>query len=270
MYVPYLQLRTQEVFVYQSWEGARHPRTKEDLPARPPYSGEVTAGAVKRLKRAISLMVQKSPTRRIWNPVVQKYHDYQLGFVTLTVADQGEKSHRDVYKELLAPWLRWARTRGVKDYVWRAELQKRGEIHYHLIINQFIHYQVLQDHWNKYQKRHGYLQSFGRKHGHFRPNSVDIHSVHKVQDVEGYMAKYMSKSVGEKIDGKIWDASLNLKKAKYYSDHLTPENISRLRLICKQEKEGEFCTMFKVPKGYIPKVLDPTQLMRYHSFLSSI
>jgi len=270
MYNTYFQVRTKEVFVFRVWEGARYPRSKEDLPKRKAYSGEVTRGAVKRMRKAISLIVQKTPTRKIFNPVSKSYHDFSIGFTTLTIGDQQGKSEKQVYQELLAPWLRWARRKGMKDYVWRAELQERGAVHYHLITNVFLHYQEMQDTWNRYQKKHGYLQSFGRKHGHFRPNSVDVHSVWKVGDIESYMSKYMTKDVGAVVDGKIWDASRNLKSARYYTDYLTPGNLDRLRTIAQKEKQSEHCTIFNLNKGYQSYVLDSVQKASYYKYLRSI
>lgn len=234
------------------------------------YSGRVTNGAVKRMKRCISILVQKSPRRYIWNPVAGKSHHFRIAFVTLTVADQSKKTDADVYRECLAPWLRWARRIGMKDYVWRAELQKRGAIHYHLATNVFMPWQPVRDTWNKYQKRFGYLQRFGREHGHFRPNSTDVHSVAKVHDIEAYMGKYMAKDTDQVIHGKIWDASVNLKRARYFVTELTPDNLDKVRSLATKEVALDKCSIFRVPGGHASKVLDSVQLREYQNFLKSI
>lgn len=272
MYIPQLQVRANECIVYDYWAGPRKPHGQKKLfEGQKAYSGKVTKGSEKRLRKAISLLVQKSPKRRIWNPVIYKHHDFRIGFVTLTIADQGNDTAADVYKKALAPFLRNFRAKGMQDYVWKAELQERGTLHYHIAVNQFIHYQEIQDYWNKKQKAAGYLQKFGQVHGHFRPNSVDIHSIRKVSNIEGYLTKYMCKTDGDKgIVGKVWDASRNLKVNPYYTTELTPNNLHKLRAIARREVVTDNCAIFRLPPDSHKYILDPVQLGGYNSYILSL
>lgn len=273
MYVDMFQVRHSEAIIYRQWIGARKPPKKESLLAlnqSSTYSGTVTSGSVKRMRKAISLLIQKSPVRKIFNPVVNKTHDFSIGFVTLTLADQGKDTALDVYKKCLAPWLKWARYKGMRDYVWKAELQKRGTLHYHIAINVFLHYQIIQDKWNYYQKKAGYLDDFAMRHKHFRPNSVDIHAVQKVGNVEAYITKYLIKGGGGKIKGKIWDCSKELKAAKYYTTELSYKNLDLMRMYCTKEIIGEHSTIFRLPPGKPGLILDRTQMKEYRSHLLNI
>lgn len=272
MYIPVLQVRNSEVIIYDEWIGPRKARKGENpFAPQAAYSGRMTDGAAKRLKKAVSLLVQKSPRISIYNPVAKCHHPFRLSFVTLTIADSGKASGKEIYRECMAPWLRWARRSGMNDYVWKAELQKRGEIHYHIATNHFLHWRDIRDVWNKYQKKAGYLQSFAKKHKHFKPNSTDVHSIKKIKNIERYLTKYMMKGVGDsQIVGKTWDCSRNLKDASYFCTEMTPENLRRLRSITTKEINTDHCTIFRIPPDSAPATLDGIQRKEYSSHLKSI
>lgn len=181
------------------------------------YSGQVQTGTQKRIRKAIDILLQTNPERTIWNPVSQCHHPYRLGFMTLTVADQRNISAREGYQKLLKEFLRWVSRKGVTDYIWKAELQSRGQLHYHLTINQFIHYQEIQKAWNGLQRRAGLLDAYAKREGHFNPNSTDIHSVRNIKDFDAYLSKYIAKAEQnqEKLNGKVWDCSSSLKKDRF-------------------------------------------------------
>lgn len=273
MYVPVMQIRNSEVIIYREWMGPR--RIPSDKPKQfqqgLQYSGQMTSGAVKRLRRCVSLLVQKSKNRVIYNPVVKRRHRFRIGFVTLTVANQGNDTAKEVYKNCMAPWLRWARRAGMADYVWKAELQDRGALHYHVATNEFLHWKDIRDTWNKYQRKAGYLDKFVHEQGHYIANSTDVHAMRKVKNIERYLTKYMQKGVGEAaIKGKTWDASKNLKAANYYATEMTPANLDRIRAVAQKELKGEFATIYRIPQDSANYFLDSIQRIEYSSHLKMI
>lgn len=273
MYVDVLQIRNAEALIFRQWMGPRYPPKPDradKMLSVGSYSGELKPAAIKRLRKAISLLIQCSPPRVIFNPVINKSHKFSIGFITLTVADQGRADEADVYKMCLAPWLKWARYKGMTSYVWKAELQQRGAIHYHIATNTFMHYQLIRDKWNVYQKKAGFLDSYAKVNGHFRPNSTDVHSIHKVGNIEAYLTKYLVKDGGGKIAGKTWDCSRNLKQAKYFSTELTPSNLDNLRTYCTAEIIGEHSTIFRLPQGQARLILDSVQIREYRKHLAAI
>ncbi len=273
MYIDILQIRHSEALVYQQWIGARMPPKQTQIDAllkAKAYSGTVTDAAAKRMRKAISLLIQKSPRRKIFNPVSNTHHQFSIGFVTLTLVDQGKDSIKEVYKKCLAPFLKWLRYTGVTDYVWKAELQVRGTVHYHIAVNKFIHYQILRDKWNLYQKKAGYLDKYAKKHKHFRPNSTDVHAIGKVDKIEAYLCKYLMKGGSGAVNGKVWDCSRNLKDAKYFSTELTYQNVDKLRTYCRKEINGEYSTIFTLPQGKPNLVLDRLQMSEYRKHLLAI
>jgi len=272
MYIPIMQVRNSEVIVYEHWTGPRKLHKQENpFSGSSTYSGRMTNGSVKRLQKAVTLLVQKSPRVSIYNPVAKCHHPFRLSFVTLTIADQGKDNAKDVYRKVMAKWLRWGRRAGMTDYIWKAELQQRRTLHYHIATNKFLHWRDIRDTWNTYQKKAGYLQQFAAKYGHFKPNSTDVHSIRKVRNIERYLTKYMMKGVGNsQIVGKTWDCSKNLKDASYFSTEMTPRNLHLIRSIAKKEIRTDHCTIFRIPQDAERAVLDGIQRQEFNIHLKSI
>ncbi len=233
------QVRNSKMVIYRQYQGYCRKENKSESRTtnmkeqqKKAYSGTLTKSGKKRMEKAITLMCQASPTRYIYNPIINRHHYHKLSFVTLTVSDSKiNRNAKEVYKTCLRPTLQWlTKYKGVKLYVWKAELQKRGQIHYHLATPTFINYQELRNKWNYLQLKAGYLEGYYEKYGNHNPNSTDIHSMRKIKDAAAYLTKYFgkeqaqSKAEGEenkpetpKTVGKVWDCSLNLKNANYFT-----------------------------------------------------
>jgi len=179
------------------------------------YSGVMTAFAKKRLRRAIQLMVAISLPKEAQHFKTGKYFKFRVNFITLTLPfEQGEHTDKSIKSLALDPWIkRMKRKRGLKSYVWRAEKQANGNLHFHIITDTWIHYQAIRDDWNECLQRFGYIDKFQERHGHRNPNSTDVHAVWRIKNLAAYFVKYMSKnSKGcDVINGKLWDCSENLK-----------------------------------------------------------
>ena len=108
----------------------------------------------------------------------------------------------------------------LRSYVWRAEVQQNGNLHFHVISDTYIRYDHIRADWNSCLRDTGLIDKFKAKHGHADANSTDVHAVYKIKDLTAYFTKYMSKKskkTDRNIEGKIWDCSANLK---------TKENVS--------------------------------------------
>ena len=181
------------------------------------YTGQITDHAQKRIRRACEILLMRSPERTVWNTVTNQPCRFRLTFATLTFSQLAPVPHDEAYQFGLKPLLRTLRSKwGWTDYIWKAELQARGQIHYHITGNQFLDWRVLKSTWNNIQYSRGWLNCFHARHGHYTPNSTDIHAVQNVKRLDLYLAKYISKSGGQ-IAGKCWDTSSTLAGKKFYS-----------------------------------------------------
>ena len=250
----------------------------DTLKKREKYTGMMTTGARKRLTKAISLLIQSSPKKYIYNPVSDKTHYHHLTFITLTLPDVSKsKDASFCHKYLLQPMLRVLRNKyKMKSYVWKCELQKNGSIHYHLTTDLFIVHTDLKNEWNNITRRNGLLEEFKSQYGHDNPNSTDIHAVSNINDIEAYLVKYISKEYQNEVSlkAKIWDCSKNLKESKYFTTVLTPE----LHEAINNEIDQGFAKVIKTEHCYVIKfsttdyisIFPKSLISDYHSHLTKI
>lgn len=248
----------------------------KDRKKREPYSGEVTAGAVKRLTRSIENLISIAK----WKPLIvdDKEYQFKINFVTLTLYSFARRvPGKEGHKKCLEPLLRWLRTKGMTGYVWKAELQSKREdchqLHYHLLTDVYIPYDELKAKWNELQRKAGYLDYYFEKFGNWQPNSTDVHATHNKKNLMGYFkkkiirysdkkkykhlrGKYLivaelakSDQNKETIEGKVWDCSLNLKVAFYEISgyaNITSRIAQALVMGEMQKKEHCQCTIYEL------------------------
>jgi hypothetical protein len=229
---PVLQVRPYGLLVYARREYFRS-RRKEPKPLKPEinhpdnnsttntktlYTGKMTTYAKKRLKRAIQLMVASAKEKEAPNFKTGKTFKFKVNFITLTLpSSQGQITDKDIKRECLDNFIkRLKRKHKLGNYVWRAEKQKNGNLHFHIITDTYIHFEKIRNDWNGVLVKFGFIARFKEKHGHENPNSTDVHAVWKVRNLTQYFIKYMSKDEkeGMMVNGKLWDCSARLKTKK--------------------------------------------------------
>lgn len=193
----------------------------------------------------------------------QYYRNSKITFVTLTLSSQQIHDDNFIKRNLLNRFLVECRQEWkVNHYFWRAEPQKNGNIHFHILIDKYIHWRSIRDKWNNIQKDNGYIDSFEAKFLHTDANSTDIKGLEKVRNVSAYVIKYCTKIMGgRKIDGRIWGCSDSLRKltclevefdseVRKYVEAV--EKDSRSRIVTKDEFTLIFCDNTKLLREISP------------------
>jgi hypothetical protein len=249
----------------------------QNLRAMAKYTGMVTDSSQKLIRKSLDKFLQLSKRKKVFNPITKKLQSFKLTFCTLTLSEADRiVDAKEAYEKLLKPMLRWFKEKQEVDlYLWKAELQERGQIHYHITLNHWVHYSDIRDAWNNLQNRAGLLESFYSKFGHKNPNSTDIHSVYKVRNIQAYLLKYLSKKEedGGHINGKTWDCSQRVKGYKYVTFEANEVNKEALRwgelLKLINVRYYENCTMYNSGKLHVLTALDEVQRSVYKLSISS-
>jgi hypothetical protein len=236
------------------------------------YSGEIKKGTKKRLTRAIDLLCQISQKRKVWSSQKRCYINHTLAFITLTISSQTNITAREAYDKLLAPMLRWLRDScSCRTYVWKAEIQKRGQIHYHITTPSYIHYRAIRDKWNYLQRKAGLLDDYYNTHGSYDPNSTDVKKVKSIKNLAAYLIKEFTKTYqNPETTGKLWDCSLNLKAYSYFTFEdmtgmtATIHNMMMDGLI--EVVTLEQCRIIKFPVQGMIELLPLDTIARYDAF----
>lgn len=172
-----------------------------------------------------------------------------------------------------------------------------------------MHYEILRDSWNKRLNNLGYIDTFEKKHGHRTPNSTDVHAVNNIKDLAAYMVKYMTKgnntaeslraqppwtkpknkikfkkngpkfqrvlSLNEqRINGRVWDASTNLKtkdKCDFIIDSETAQLIDDAinKHECRHKVNDRVSMIFLKP-GQLNKVLTTRYRNAWEEYLQKM
>lgn len=159
----------------------------------------------------------------------------KLVFITLTLSEPQRHSDLYIKEKLLEMFLKRVKdTKGTLNYFWKAEKQKNGNIHFHLIVDVYLDKDWIRHTWNICQKFYGYTREYEKKFKNDNPPSTHVQMVNSGKLSTRYLLKYVSKQ-DSNVDfkGRIYsfsDSLLNLKMPVFVVDSFTSDFIDRLKL----------------------------------------
>lgn len=242
------------------------------------YTGILSPSAKKKLIKAINLLVAISLPKKAIHFDTKKEFSFRVNFITLTLpAPQGQLSDKELKQKCLKQWIEYWKDRipGLS-YVWRAERQKNGNLHFHILTDQYIHYKQLRDSWNRSLASTGLINAFEARHGHRHPNSTDVHAVKQIRNLAAYIAKYMSKTedTANPIDGRVWDCSRNLKRKDACAFPMAVTDIdafNELSLLDNRRSfSTDFCAGVRLSEKEMQVELPATWREEYQAYLERI
>jgi hypothetical protein len=162
------------------------------------------------------------------SPYNDKGHKIQYPtFVTLTLPSKQIHTDKELHQKALNRYItQLKRSYQVEQYLWRAERQQNGNIHYHIIIDKYVHYKAIRYQWNKIMQDLGYIDNYRKEQQEHHkngfqlreglskywtaerqyeaykkgiecnwsdPNSTDIHKLSNIKNVSDYICKYATK-----------------------------------------------------------------------------
>jgi len=222
-------------------------------------SVNLSKNSKKNIRDSIMGMYVLSKPRTVKTPHNKEIYNFRQSFVTLTLP--AAQMHSDVeIKGALNHFLtNVRRALKIENYVWKAELQKNENIHFHLSFDKYAHYQAIRYYWLLALKPLGYIDAYSTKFSAMSlaqyakhrnltlvaassayadgcrsrwrvPNCVDVSSVRTANDVSNYLSKYFAKSDEGDIDperiaafGRVWSRSQSLSRLKYKNKFLYSE-----------------------------------------------
>lgn len=235
-------------------------------------SVNLSSSSKRLIRDSINSMYILSKPRTIITPNKKIIYNYRQSFITLTLPSK--QIHSDIeIKKCLNNFLTSLRQSiGIVNYVWKAELQKNENIHFHLVVDKYCSYQAIRHYWNKAINKLGYVDRYQEKFSKLSlkqysiyrklpvhkvigaytkgklskwcmPNSVDVVSVRTDKDVSNYLSKYFAKSDDSNLDnerissfGRVWSRSQSLSKLKYINKFTLDEINSYLQSLIKSKK----------------------------------
>lgn len=216
------------------------------------YKGEVS----KKIKKEIEKLTYNWALAIETNNAIMDEMDKEtLYFITLTLPAQQRHADKEITKTALHGLLIWAKqAKGMSNYIWKAEKQGNGNIHYHIVIDTEIEPTVLRKKWNDKMDSMGYISDYrmernmmfskgfrvqkkllsvaseekqkewykyGKATNWSNPRTVHIENCENLETVGKYISKYISKNDQNlTIDGKVWGKSKTLSNIRYYEKEI--------------------------------------------------
>jgi len=234
-FVPFpecIQIRSDRVILRTAYEeigfsgkkSAAQQANEENLKANTP-AGHINRKIRLKMNRIIHNWLESV---KVAAASGRNYFNRHFTFVTLTLPAEQMHTDKELHSKALNRFIQHLkRKHKLINYLWRAERQKNGNLHYHIICDTGIHWQPLRSAWNDIMRDLGYIDKYRQNQqlhhsAGFRlhrdklkywpadkqlkayqegvscnwsnPNSTDIHSLKKVKDVAKYISKYCTKS----------------------------------------------------------------------------
>lgn len=217
-----MRLRPNSVCIYQNRGGSISSELVARMRAQRKYdismSRVISSTSIRKIKKAAEYLNYINIDKfKSWGEGKGKSH-YRLVFVTLTLSSVQVHTDNEIKKICLQPFLEnLQKTHGIRNYIWRAERQKNGNIHFHLIIDRWVEWWAIRNLWNKCQNKLGYVEAFAKIHNHFNPNSTDVSAILNSDAVKKYISKYISKNKSQdEISGRHWGCDYLLSRVQDY------------------------------------------------------
>jgi hypothetical protein len=190
-------------------------------------NGYLSAQAKKRLKLAIEyfLLLNKPINGKSGNS--GQHYNKRITFITLTLPSKQVHTDNEIKSQCLNQFLiEISRYHKVNQYVWRAEYQKNGNIHFHILANNYIIWKDVRNRWNRIINKLNYVDEYRKEQENYHekgfkvrtellktwpaeqqkkayergkrldwrdPNSTDIHSIYGITNIKAYLTKYLTK-----------------------------------------------------------------------------
>jgi hypothetical protein len=242
------------------------------------YNGEISVAGQRRLKKKLEIWYEGIKVFNSSKEHVIQHTKKEMVFLTVTLPASQQHSDLEIKREILKPFMRILREKfNTINYIWKAESQANGNIHFHIVIDVYIEKKIVTEIWNKCCESLSYVSRFEIKFNHRNPPSTEIHMVKDFRTAMIYFQKYIVKSSEYRlIEGAVWKSSTNLKSLEYFecvSDSFKEIRLDKLlekkEISCYSSDRYEIYYLGKVKIDQVLSSLDLKAYLSYKSLLSS-
>jgi len=280
LYVPIITLYENRLQVYErdlwSQYRTRKKEKSQTIGKNLKYTGKMTRSGKKTIERRLTswLLAMECYNKR--NSVKGKRVPHKPVFITLTLSEA--QKHTDYYikRNMLQVFLKDLQYNfNVINYFWKAERQKNGNIHFHILVDKFIQMNHVRSAWNRIQYKHGYTEKYRNEYGSHNPPSTHVEGQPTKGSICQYVMKYVSKHDNEQcVEGSVYRFSKSLLALKPFSE-IAMGSFSDIiqRFIDSQEikvYKNDFCTTYYFAKIMVLDGLPEAFKTRVENYYCSV
>jgi len=164
----------------------------------------------------------RAPQFGFWTFTLPAKQGYEFQDGEWIEPENGQNSDQAIKRSVLNTVLQYIRRKGA-NYLWRAETQANGNIHFHVLVDKYLNFNELRLRYIDAIDKHTTLTDHYKDPFDEWTNGVDVEAVKDLDAIGGYMAKYFSKddpdNLRRPVSGKQWGASSALKLLKSPAIH---------------------------------------------------
>lgn len=234
------------------------------------HQGNISPNAKRKMRNAILWLDASAKWKWCYSKKNDNWFRWRLNFIHLTLPAQQGNSDQFIKKILNRFFLYAYRKTGLRSYVWKAEPQQRGEIHFHITSDCFIWKTTLQNIWN------GCLRHYGLINTNANPPSTRVHPTHNIKLMTAYLVKYMTKNDTDRrtINGRLWGCSRNLSQANNFHITFPEEQLSTESSQLAEEStrvdQYDWLTVFNLRTDYFDRLEPCEVLTKYREKIKQI
>ena len=165
LYIPYITIKPSYSFT-GVYPAEICTRSKSQYDNEINLENNATKGAIsdkakKRIKLAIDWLILQSDKQYIFSRDANKFIPVKMKFITLTLPSPQIHTDEEIKEKCLNQFLiEIKRYHKILNYVWRAEAQRNGNIHFHITTDKFIHHRDVSEKWNRIIEKLGYVSRY--------------------------------------------------------------------------------------------------------------
>jgi ribosomal protein S17E len=164
-----------------------------------PWRNEITHSTQKKLKEMLTAWLIKC----VKVPTYQNNKQLMPIFLTLTLPSAQTHTDKELKRQALDRFIvAIKRNYNIEHYFWKCELQKNGNIHFHLFLDRFISYASIHEEWTDIMDDLGYMTAYYSKGFVKKPPFVNVKTIKNAESVTGYITKYVTKNNKKKKENK--------------------------------------------------------------------
>ena len=255
--------------------------------------GKVSKLAKRKITKAIDYLLLFASDKTVTSIKTGRKFSFKIAFITLTLPSKQIHSDNEIKRTCLNSFIiELQKYEKVKNFIWRAELQRNGNIHFHIILDKFIPWNVIRNRWNRIVNKLGYVDRYrdsmrefykdgfkvrkelthkwseGKQRAAYKknvltdyhsPNSTDVHSIKNVHNLTHYFVKYLTKNETNKTSQETEEKENKKQTGRVWGSSRNLQNIKGASIVLDSELEAE-----------LTDIINKTHCKAYHGDYFSI
>jgi len=256
---PVVKLYDDMIVVYNNPDSIKtrnyNENSLDNLRSKEEYKAVVSSTRKRKIKEIICAWHNCCIVYNRCMPKASQFDRRKIAMLTLTLPAAQVHDDREIKRKIFQPFLQeLRRLYGLELYLWRAEPQVNGNIHFHVLLDIYIPYLQLKVLWDKFLNVLGYVSRFKQKNPNKNNPSVNIVGTRTKNNSYRYLFDYACKENGKrKLKGAVWGCSDKLRNLSVYKmevdaslNALIDYAIAKYR---PKELAGDYYTVYLFPKN---------------------